>query len=144
MGGTKQRKPRRRGATPPPSSAEFTVVLEDLRSNFAVFGEALHGLAEMTERRFDEVDRRFEQVDRRFEQVDRRFEQVDRRFDQIDHRFDRVEGDVALLKSAVLDQARQTKALCASVDDLAAKIEKKPDRDEVAALVRQVVNERAH
>lgn len=41
----------------------FTVVLEDLRSRFEVFGEALQGLREHMDARFEQVDRRFEQVD---------------------------------------------------------------------------------
>ena len=131
MGVTKQKKPLRRMKAAPtgdPTSADFTVVLEDLRSNFLVFGEALQVMRE-------EMGQRFEQVDRRFEQVDRRFEHVDRRFDRVDRRFDRVEGELGtlttnmtLLKSAIIDLARENKGVRASVDDLAERIEKRPDR----------------
>jgi septation ring formation regulator EzrA len=122
MGVTKQKKPLRRMKAEP-TSADFTVVLEDLRSNFAVFGEALQVVREemgqrfeQVDRRFEQIDRRFEQIDRRFEQVDYRFEQVDYRFDQIDRRFDRAEGelgglttDMTLVKSAVIELARANK-----------------------------------
>jgi chromosome segregation ATPase len=49
----------------------FAVVLEDLRGQFDAFGEALQGLREHIDRRFDSVDQRFESVDRRFESVER-------------------------------------------------------------------------
>lgn len=56
----------------------FAVVLEDIRGQFTVFGEALRGLREHMDRRFDAIDQRFESVDRRFELADRRFDSVER------------------------------------------------------------------
>ena len=35
----------------------FSVVLEDVRGHFAVLGEALHGLREHMDRRFESVER---------------------------------------------------------------------------------------
>jgi septal ring factor EnvC (AmiA/AmiB activator) len=105
MGVTKQKKPRRRMKAEPktaPTSADFTVVLEDLRSNFAVFGEALQVVRE-------EMGQRFEQVDRRFEQIDHRFEQIDRRFDRMKGELGALTTDMTLVKSAVIDLARANK-----------------------------------
>ncbi len=56
----------------------FTVVLEELNGKFDVFGQALTGLRE--------------HMDRRFEHADQRFDQMDRRFDALEGRVDRVEG----------------------------------------------------
>ena len=49
--------------------------------------EAIAGLA-------DHMDDRFQAVDRRFEAVDRRFEAVDRRFEVLEGRFGVLEGKV--------------------------------------------------
>lgn len=95
----------------------YAVVLEDLSSKFAVFGEALEGLRQTMLAEFRQVDARFEQIDRRFEQVDRRFEQIDRRFD-------RLESDVRLVKLAVLE----------TNDRLRTKV----DRADVVAMVEAI------
>ena len=80
----------------------FTVVLEDIRAQFSVFGEALHGMREHMEARFEAVDERFDGIDRRFEAVDRRFEAVDSRFDRMDH-------ELGLVKTVVLENSRELK-----------------------------------
>lgn len=122
---------------------QFTVVLEEIRSQNRAFGEGQQLLREQmqagferVDRRFEQVDRRFEQVDRRFEQVDRRFEQIDRRFEQIDGHLEQVDGRLGRLEDAVLENRREIKLLRADVNDLAAK---KADREEVEALVARAV-----
>jgi len=104
-----------------PTGAEFTVVLEDLRSQFKVFGESLEGLRE-------EMHSRFEQVDARFAQVDARLAQGDSRFDKVDRRLD-------LLQTAVLDNSGEIRELRG---DLARKV----DRDEVVSIVDQALARR--
>jgi hypothetical protein len=52
----------------------MAIVLEDIRSQFAVFGEAIVGLRESMERRFESVDARFESIDARFDRMDGRFD----------------------------------------------------------------------
>ena len=81
---TTKRSSRASGAPP---DAPFTVILEELRSQFRVFGEALQGMRE-------HMDQRFEQVDQRFEQVNQRFEQVDRQLVTVNERLGRVENAV--------------------------------------------------
>jgi archaellum component FlaC len=104
-----------------PGSQAFTVVLEEVRSQFKVFGEALESLSEKVDRGFEQVDRRFEQVDRRFEKIEHRLDGIDVRLDGIDVRLDgidvrldgidvRLDGltrDMGLVKTAVLDQHRE-------------------------------------
>jgi hypothetical protein len=84
---------RRRAADREPEHHGFTVVLEEMRGQFRVFGEALQGLRE--------------HMDARFAQVETRFERVDARFERVDARFERVDADLGLLKSAVIDQGRR-------------------------------------
>ena len=43
-----------------PNRDQYTVVLEDLRSNFRVFGEALAGLSERVDKRFDGIDKKLD------------------------------------------------------------------------------------
>jgi hypothetical protein len=127
----------------PTGARAFAVVLEKVHADFQVFGEALTGLREHMDRRFDVVDRRFEQVDRRF---------------------DRVEHETELLKAAVLEHGRELKEhgrelrehgrelkehgrelkehgrelkeLRVAVTDLAAR---KVDRDEVEGIAEHVL-----
>jgi chromosome segregation ATPase len=100
------------------ATRQVAVLLEDVRSQFGVFGEALHGLRETVERQFEQIERRFEQIDRRFEQIDRRFE--------------RVEGSLGLLKVAVLDNSRELSELRRSIDE---RLDRKVDRDEIEGLL---------
>jgi hypothetical protein len=94
--------------------AGFTVVLEDIRSQFRVFGEALQGIRET--------------MDARFGAVDCRFDAVDRRFDAVEARADRTDGELALVKVAVLENSRELKELRGAVSRLVG-------RDEVEAIV---------
>jgi hypothetical protein len=89
------------------------VVLEDLRSQFTVFGEALQGTRQ-------EMSRRFEHVQSELAVVKK---------DQ-----DLMKADLQLVKSVVLEHGRDLKAMRAS-------IEKKPDQEEVVAIVREMIAE---
>jgi hypothetical protein len=88
----------------------FAVVVEQLRGDFRVFGEALGALRADMNQRFDQVDERFHQVDQRLE---------------------RVECDVSLLKTATTDNGRELKAIRATLD-------RKVDRDAIEGIVERV------
>src|ERR1700722_10844229 len=98
--------------------AGFTVVLEDIRSQFRVFGEALQGIRET--------------MDARFGAVDCRFDAVDRRFDAVEARADRTDGELALVKVAVLENSRELKELRGAVSRLV-------DRNEVEVIVARAL-----
>jgi hypothetical protein len=115
MGARKRRTVGSRAAS---GGREFTLVLEDMRSQFKVFGEALQG-----------VDAKLSSLETR---VTSGFEQVDCRFEQVDRRFERVEGSIELLKAAVLDNSREIRGLQEAVA-------RKVDRDEVVAVVGQAL-----
>jgi septal ring factor EnvC (AmiA/AmiB activator) len=108
---------------------ELVVVVEEQRAQFRVFGEALQGVRETLDRRFDEVDRQFEAVDTRFETMDRRFDRVER--DLVV-----VKQELALVKTAVLETNREVKDLRRADEDLYAR---KVDRDEVEGIVERVL-----
>ena len=102
----------------PRTLAAFVVVLEDLNSKFKVFGEGLQGVR-------DEL--------REFRgEVDLRFEAVDRRFDAVDARSDRTDGELALVKAAVLENNRELKELRGAVTRMV-------NRDEVEAIVARAL-----
>ena len=93
----------------PQNGHAFAVVVEEIRGQFRVFGEALAGLREEMGRRFDEVDRRFHEVDRRFDRVE-----GDMGLLKID--VGTLTVDVGLLKTAVVEHGRQLKGIRAKLD----------------------------
>jgi hypothetical protein len=114
---------------------EFTVVVEDMRSQFNVFGEALQGLAQ--------------QMSAGFAQVDARFAQVDARFAQVDARFDGVDREVNLVKGAVLEHGRELRDIRTTltrIDTRVTRIEialdTKVTRDEVESIVERAMARR--
>ncbi len=86
----------------PQNGHAFAVVVEEIRGQFRVFGEALAGLRDEMSRRFDEVDRRFHEVDRRF--------------DGVAGDIGLLKTDVGLLKTAVVEHGRQLKWVRAKLD----------------------------
>ncbi|PIR46984.1 MAG: hypothetical protein COV07_01460 [Candidatus Vogelbacteria bacterium CG10_big_fil_rev_8_21_14_0_10_45_14] len=97
---------------------QYTVVLEDLRANFRVFGEALAGLS-------GRVDEEFEKMGERFEAIDRRFEAIDKRFDGIDKKLDSHSEMIAQL---MID-----------VNEIKSDLKQKVNRDEFARLEKRVI-----
>jgi hypothetical protein len=124
----------------------FSVLVEDMRSQFQVFGESLQGLREHMDTRFEQVDRRFEQVDRRFEQVDRRFDDVESgivllKDVSLDHTraLKVVKRDLKELKAASIEQTHQLNEVRSAVDRLTVKVDQKVDRAEVERIVDEAL-----
>lgn len=83
---------------------QYTVVLEDLRSNFKVFGEGLSLLNNKVDKmdgRLDGIDGRLDGMDGRLDGIDDRLDGIDGRLDGMDGRLGRVESDLAILKGEV-------------------------------------------
>ncbi|MGH7270377.1 MAG: hypothetical protein ACREJ3_08085 [Polyangiaceae bacterium] len=97
----------------PPGAREFTVVVEEMRGQFKVFGEALQGLR-------GEVVSGFEEVHRRFEEVHRRFEHVDH--------------ELGLVKAAVIEHGRELR-------ESRAELVKKVDREEVVVIATRILRD---
>ena len=110
MGAKKITKKSAKVAKTDAIDGSFAVVLEDLRGQFTVFGEALQGLREHMERRFDAVDKRFDAVDKRFELADRRF--------------DSVERQLGLLTDAVRTHSKALQAIETKLDGHEARVSK--------------------
>jgi hypothetical protein len=113
-------RPKKKGGEVGRSAARhFSVIVEDLLSQFKVFGEALQGLRENMALGFDGIDGRF---------------------DGIDH-------EILLLKDASLTHTRELKEvnhqlreIRTSVDRLAEKVDQKVDRTEVEAIVERALS----
>lgn len=78
-----------------PLGADVAVILEDIRSKFSVFGEALQGMQEHMEREFREVRRDLGEVRR----------------------------DLALVQSATLTHSREIRALQQDVRELRGEVQ---------------------
>jgi chromosome segregation ATPase len=144
MAGT---RPKKKAGQPGPTiTRQFSVLVEDLRSQFKVFGEALQGSRE--------------EVAAGFQQVDRRLHVLERDVSVVKGDVSILKGDMALVKTAVLEHSRDLKELRATslehtrelkevksdlaevrmaVDRLTVKVDQKVDRAEVAAIVEEVV-----
>ncbi len=121
MAGRKKSPPK-----PPPSGERaFAVVVEQLRGEFKVFGEALDGLRQQMNDGFAAVDRRFEQVDRRFERVEHELGEVKRDLGE-------VKIDLGLVKSAATTHTRELREIRPALGN-------KVERGEVEAIVEHVV-----
>ncbi len=134
----------------------FTVVLEDVRAQFGVFGEALQSLREQMDKRFDAVDRRFESMEGRFESMEGRFDSMDGRFDSMDgrvesieSRLDRNDQALGLVKTAVLESSRELKAHGHALEQIRLHgeriergLDEKVGRTEVVERIERAVQER--
>ena len=91
---------RKKGpSAPAPDGARaFTVVLEQLRGEFKVFGEALDGVRQQMNDRFETVDRRFDAVDRRFERVEHDLGEVKRELGEVKRDLGEVKGELGEVK----------------------------------------------
>ena len=121
---------------PPEGERAFTVVVEQLRGDFKVFGEALGGLRQqVTENRqqiTEELGGLRQQMNDGFAAVDRRFEQVDRRFERVEHELGEMRVDLGLVKSAATTHSRELREIRAALGN-------KVERGEVEAIVEHVV-----
>ena len=163
MATTRKRAREKTSTTPRPPRVgvrEFTVVLEDVRSQFKVFGEGLQGLDEKVTRldekvtridervtRLDEnvtrIDERVTRLDENVTRIDERVARVDENVTRIDREmsagFERVDRELGLVKAVVLDHSRELREIRSAVKRVEDAVEKKVDRDEVEPIVERVV-----
>ena len=130
---------RKKSLVEPRASAgdrEFTVVLEDLRSQFKVFGEAMASGFARVDRRLDGMDHRLDGMNHRLDGTDHRLDGMDHRLDGMDPRFDHLDREMGLVKSAVLAHSHELKEIRGAIE----RIERtKVDRDEVEAIAERVI-----
>ena len=124
-------------------AAQFTIVLEDLNAKFTAFGEALQGFRETTSAEFQSVRAEFQSVraEMRGELQSVRAE-VRAGFETTDRKLDAFHDELSLVKTAVLENRREIRVLQGGLHDVRGAIvrveealEKKVDRDELAAIV---------
>lgn len=114
---TKKMPVRKTLEHPAPSESQFTVVLEDIRSQFQVFGESLQGFRE-------EVNARFDRIEGRLDGVEGRLDRVEGRLDGVEGRLDRVEGRLGRVEDAVLTHTKELRQINAKLGDHETRIVK--------------------
>ena len=97
---------------------QYTVVLENLRSDFKVFDEALMGMNK-------KMDAGFKRIDERLDNHDKKFIKIANRFDDIDDRFD---SHSEMLAKIMVD-----------VTEIKGDLKQKVDRKEFAGLERRTL-----
>jgi len=111
----------------------FVVVVETLRGDFKVFGEALSGLRAEVHSGFERVDRELASVraEMRGEFASVRAELAEVKSDLAEVKVDlaEVKVDLGLVKTAVLQHGRELREIR----------DRKVDRDEVEGIVRGVL-----
>jgi hypothetical protein len=128
------------GAEPPDAGSrdQFTVVVEDLRSQFKVFGEGLR-VNENMAAGFERVDRSFERVDRRFERVDRELGIVKAELGLVKAAIVSHDRELGLVKATIIEHGGELREIRGSLKRVEDGMVRKVDRDEVEAIVERVV-----
>ena len=122
---------RKKGPSIPLHEGEraFAVVVEQLRGEFKVFGEALGGLRQqMTE----EIGGLRQQMTDGFERVDRELGDVKRDLAEVKRDLGEVKVDLGLVKSAVTTHTRELREIRGALGN-------KVERGEVEAIVEHAV-----
>jgi chromosome segregation ATPase len=134
-----RKKPASKTPTPPLDAPSLVVILEDMRSQFTVFGEALQISREESARHFEQIDSRFEQIDSRFDQIDHRLDQHEARFATLERATLENGRDIRELRRDVSEVRRDLGAVCSTVDRIENALAAKVNRDEVEAIIHRVV-----
>jgi hypothetical protein len=75
-----------------PTASQFTVVLEDVRAQFTVFGEALQGLREHMDRRFESVERQLGLLTDAVRTHSKELQRIETKLDGHEKRISKLEG----------------------------------------------------
>jgi hypothetical protein len=149
---------KRKAGTPRATSLArgFVVVLEDMRSQFKVFGEALQIVNEKVDRLDRHVTSGFERVDRELGLVkavvlehgrelrELKAVALDHGRELLDHGRELRELKAIVLDHGreLLDHGRELREVRGGVTRLEAAMEKKVDRDEAEAIAERVIDRR--
>ena len=124
---------------PPDGERAFAVVVEQLRGEFKVFGEALGGLRQQMTDGFAAVDRRFERVERELGEMRVDLDAVkadvaELKVDVAELKVDvaEVKVDLGLVKSAATTHSRELR-------EIRQVLGNKVERGEVETIVEHVV-----
>jgi len=125
---------RKKGPPIPPHDGEraFAVVVEQLRGDFKVFGEALGGLREEVGGLREELGGFRQQMTDGFERVDRELGEVKRDLGEVKRELGEVKVDLGLVKSAVTTHTRELREIRGAIGN-------KVERGEVEAIVEHAV-----
>jgi hypothetical protein len=129
MAGRKKSSP-----VPPPDGARaFAVVVEQLRGDFKVFGEALGGLRQQVTEEIGGLRKEVtEEIGGLRKEMNDRFERVEHGLGDVKRDLGEVKVDLALVKSAVTTHTRELREIRSALGN-------KVERGEVEAIVEHAV-----
>jgi hypothetical protein len=113
---------------------QYTIVLEQLNSQFKAFGESLVGFREKTKEGFDQIDRRFDQVDMRFLKLEGRFDGLGGKFDKFEAK---TEENFKIVKKYLSNITDDLDRIATEIKEMKSE-PKKIDFGRVAELEREV------
>jgi hypothetical protein len=129
MAGRKKSSP----LSPPDGARAFAVVVEQLRGDFKVFGEALGGLRQQVT---EEIGGLRKEVTREIgglrKEMNDRFERVEHELDGVKRDLGEVKVDLALVKSAAMTHTRELREIRSALGN-------KVERGEVETIVAHAV-----
>jgi hypothetical protein len=119
---------------PPPDDARaFAVVVEQLRGDFKVFGEALDGLRQQVSEELGGLRQEFRQeLGGLRQQMTDGFERVDLELGEVKRDLGEMKVDLGLVKSAVTTHTRELREIRSALGN-------KVERGEVEAIVEHAV-----
>lgn len=106
----------------------YTVVLENIRSDFKAFGEALKLNREVANKRFDRIEQRLKGLDR----IEFRVTNIETRLDKIEARLDKIEARLERIEKKELPEIK------VELREIRQQLTQKVSREEFRALERRV------
>jgi chromosome segregation ATPase len=142
-----RKKPASKTPSPPLDAAGLGIILEDMRSQFTVFGEALESSREEAARRSQQLEDRMvaelalvrEALQSTREESARRFERIDQRLDQHDARFSSLERASLENGRDIREVRRDLGEVRRTIDRIESGLASKVNRDEVESIVQSVL-----
>jgi septal ring factor EnvC (AmiA/AmiB activator) len=124
----------------PTATHPFSVVVEDMRSQFRVFGESLQGLREHMDTRFDEVDCRFDRVENEIVLLKDVSQKHTRELKKHTRELNELKTVSSENTRELKEVNHQLREILTSVDRVAEKVAQKVDRVEVEAIVERALS----
>lgn len=125
---------------------QYTVVLEDLRSQFQAFGEGLFGLNEKMDKGFREVNLR---LDRHEEILNSHTIELSSHTEKLDSHTEMIgqlmvdvtelKSDVSVLKTDMVEVKKDIKELKTDMKEVKVDLKRKVDKSEVSELKNKIL-----
>ena len=112
-------------------SRAYTLVLEDIRSQFAVFGEALGGLRETMNRRFDKVENDIALLKVAVIQNSHDIKEIRQDITEIRQDIVEIRADIVEIRQDIVEIRQDIVEIRADIAGIRSTLEDKVDRSEL-------------